>query len=76
MRTTITVPDPLLVEVKQLAAAQRTSVTAIVVESLHRYLADARSKRERAVTPLPTIKTAKPRRGIDLDDTSALLDLE
>ena len=76
MRTTVTVPDPLLVRVKQLAAARRTSVTAIVVESLDRYLASAYAETATSVEPLPTIKRAKPLPGVDLDDTSALWELE
>jgi hypothetical protein len=76
VRTTITVPDALLIEVKQLAAARRTSVTAIVVESLRRHLTHARREMKRTVATLPVLKQAKPRPGIDLDDTSALLDLD
>ena len=75
MRTTITVPDPLLVEIKQVAAAKHTSLTAIVVESLRRYLAEAREETPR-IDPLPIVRGAKPRRGVDLDDTSALLELD
>ena len=76
MRTTVTVPDPLLIRVKQLAAARRTSVTAIVVESLDRYLASAHAETTASIDPLPTIKRAKPLPGVNLDDTSALLELE
>ena len=76
MRTTVTLPDPLLVRVKQLAVARRTSVTAIVVESLDRYLAAARAEESQSVEPLPTLKRPKPLRGVNLDDTSALLDLD
>jgi hypothetical protein len=76
MRTTVTLPDPLLVRVKQLAAARRTSVTAIIVQSLDRYLADARDEGTAPIEPLPTIKRAKPLAGVNLDDTSALWELD
>lgn len=76
MRTTVTLPDPLLVRVKHLAAARRTSVTAIVVESLDRYLADVRDEATAKIEPLPTIQRAKPLAGVNLDDTSALWELE
>lgn len=78
MRTTVTLPDHLLVEAKRRAAETRTSLTAILTESLRMYLAqeyqtEAASKKN---SPLPVIKTARPRRGVNLNDTSALLDLD
>jgi hypothetical protein len=76
MRTTVTLPDPLLVQVKQLAASRRTTVNAIVVESLDRYLATARAESTASIDPLPIVKRAKPLPGVDLNDTSALLDLD
>ena len=77
MRTTISLPDHLLIEVKQLAAARRTSFTAIVEESVRAYLAAERSRgveRENRVE-LPLMDGGEPRSGVDLDDTSALWEL-
>jgi hypothetical protein len=44
-RTTILADDELLLEVKQLAARQGKTVTAIVHEALAAYVADYRSSR-------------------------------
>ena len=77
MRTTVTLPDHLLVQAKQLAAETRTSLTAILTESLRMYLAQEKQKRTRvSVSPLPVIEDARPCPGVNLDDTSALLELE
>jgi hypothetical protein len=78
MRTTVDLPDHLLVEAKQLAAARRIPLTRVLEESLRAYLAQERVREVEAV-PIPTLPVvagARPVRGIDLDDTSALLDLE
>lgn len=74
MRTTVTLPDPLLVRLKQVAAERHTSVTKLVVESVDRYLAEYRSRD--ADASLPTIPRARPVPGVDLNDTSALLDID
>ena len=77
MRTTIDVEDHLLLEAKQLAAARRTSLTAVLEDSLRAYLAEARSRKapSRRRT-LPVNTRSKPARGVDLNDTSKLLELE
>lgn len=78
MRTTVDLPDHLLVEAKQLAAARRIPLTRVLEESLRAYLAQERSNDAGAasIPALPVVRDARPVRGIDLDDTSALLDLE
>ena len=77
MRTTVTLPDHLLVQAKRLAAEKRTSLTEILTESLRLYLAqESQGKASKSVPPLPVVKDARPRRGVNLDDTSALLELE
>ena len=78
MRTTVDLPEHLLVEAKRLAAAKRLPLTRILEESLRAYLADERTRaRESGSVPaLPVLRNVKPARGIDLDDTSSLLDVE
>lgn len=78
MRTTITLPEHLLVEAKHLAAEQRTSLTRILEASLRAYLAQLRSapQPDDRVRPLPVIRNARPVKGVDLTDTSTLMDLE
>jgi hypothetical protein len=78
MRTTVDIPEHLLVEVKKLAASRRSSLTRIVEESLRIYLADARAKARKGTPPprLPVARDARLVRGVDLDDTSALWEVE
>jgi hypothetical protein len=77
MRTTVDLPDHLLVEAKRLAAERRIPLTRVLEESLRAYLAEERGReRVRAAPPLPVLRHVRPVRGIDLDDTSALLDIE
>ena len=75
MRTTIYLPDDLLAQAKKLAAESRTSVTALIEDALKERLA----RRKRSPKSLPLKLTIygegglQP--GVDLDDTSALLDV-
>lgn len=75
MRTTIDLPDHLLVETKKLAAERRIPVTRIVEESLRLYLVEQRMRAsEGEPAPLPVLRGPVPQ--VDLDDTSALWELE
>jgi hypothetical protein len=75
MRTTIYLPDDLLAQAKKLAAESRTSVTALIEDALKERL--ARRKRSPKSMPLKLTTYGKGglQPGVDLDDTSALLDL-
>ena len=74
MRTTVDLADHLLLRAKQLAAAERTTLTAILEDSLRAYLADAPQRRRKKVGRfrLPTADRGKPTASVDLNDTSAL----
>jgi hypothetical protein len=74
MRTTIDIPDHLLIAAKQKAAARNTSVTNLVVDSLRRYLAEE-NLRAPPSRDLPVIRDARPVDGVDLDDTSVLWEI-
>ncbi len=75
MRTTVDLPDHLLIEAKKLAAERHSSLTRIVEESLRSFLADQRlALADREPLPLPTLK--RPRPLIGLDDTSRLWELD
>jgi len=78
MRTTVDLPEHLLVQAKQLAASRRIPLTRILEDSLRAYLAEerARSRNGESVPALPVVRGARPVRGVDLDDTSALWDVE
>ena len=77
MRTTIDLPDDLLVEAKRLAAERRIPLTRILEESLRAYLVEerARAREPESTSELPVIRDVRPIPGIELDDTSALLDI-
>ncbi len=77
MRTTITLPDQLVIDAKQFAAEQRTSLTRVLEESLRRFLAEERNRAvdREELSPLPVIRQAVPVAGVDLDDTSSLWEL-
>jgi predicted transcriptional regulator len=78
MRTTIDLADHLLLRAKQLAAAERTTLTAILEDSLRAYLAATPSRRQRKAgrTQLPTADGGKPNAAMDLNDTSALWEIQ
>ena len=74
MRTTVSIDDQLLVEVKTVAAKSGRTLSAVVEDAIRQSL--ARRSVVRPV-PLPLVKHdgggLQP--GVDLDDSSALLDL-
>jgi len=74
MRTTVYLPDDLYARVKKLAAESQTTVTAIIEDSIRERLA----RRKKPVTGrirLTTFGAKGLQPGVDLDDTSALLEL-
>jgi len=75
MRTTINLPDQLLAQIKRLAAASRTTVTALVEDALREALSKRRGKRRRERVELTTYGKQGLQPGADVDDTAALLDL-
>ena len=77
MRTTVNIADHLLVEAKKLAASERTSLTAILEDSLRSYLAEHASGKPRRGDgrELPVSDAGPPVAGVDLNDTSDLLEL-
>lgn len=77
MRTTVDIADHLLIDAKKLAAAERTTLTAVLEDSLRMYLSSAhlRAKRRARRFSLPIADGGKPARGVDLRDTSALVEI-
>lgn len=74
MRTTVTIDDQLLIEVKTVAARSGKTLSAVIEDSLRQSLAkrgDARPSPLRLLTH----DGGGLQPGVDLDDTSALLDL-
>jgi hypothetical protein len=75
MRTTINLPDDLLAQLKKLAAASGTTVTALIQDALRESLARRRRPLRPPRVELPTFGTGGLQPGVDLDDSAALLDL-
>lgn len=76
MRTTIDLPDHLLVDAKKLAAERHVPLTRLLEESLRAYLSDQRLRAREEPAPLPVLTAPAPVAGVDLDDTSRLWELE
>lgn len=73
MRTTIRLPDELLAKARQHAARRGTTLNAVVEEALRAALARRDPRPE--PSPFPVHAGGRLQSGVDLDDTSALLDL-
>lgn len=73
MRTTVTIDDQLLVEVKTVAAQSGRTLSAVIEDALRASM--ARRAERVPIPPLPTISGGRLQPGVDLDDSAALLDL-
>jgi hypothetical protein len=75
MRTTINLPDDLILQAKKAALEADTTLTEIIGDALRQALAKRRQKNTRSDFKLITSGHGGLQPGVDLDDTSALLDL-
>ena len=77
MRTTINLPDDLIRQAKKAALEADTTLTEIIANALRVALANRSRKSGWTKTDLSpyTCGTGGVQPGVDLDDTSALLDL-
>jgi predicted transcriptional regulator len=77
VRTTIRLPDELLREAKAHAASTGRTLTAVIADALRRELHGAGDSvaRGRKQFRAHTVGGNGTRPGVDLDDTSGLLDL-
>ncbi len=74
VRTTITIDEHLLAEVRQVAAARRQTVSQVIEESVRASLL-RREPQGREQFELRTFHAGGYRSGVDLDDNAALLEL-
>jgi hypothetical protein len=72
MKTTLELPDELLIEAKKRAAEQRRPLRAIIEEGLRMALRRPETKRKKHVR-LITVKGGVPR-GLDLSSREAMYD--
>jgi len=75
MRTTINLPDELIQRAKKAALEADTTLTEIIENALRESLARKSQKKPRREFKLITSGHGGLQPGVDLDDTSALLDL-
>lgn len=76
MRTTVRLPDNLLLDAKRFAANSGSTLTALIERSLRETLARLRAPAPtRSPVRLTTCGGQGPRPGVDLDNSAALLDL-
>lgn len=76
MRTTVDLPEHLLIEVKKLAAQRRVPLTRLFEESVRLYLSEERWRGASTQVSLPVPLDPEPAPGVDLDDTSRLWELD
>lgn len=74
MRITILLDDQLLKSAKRLAHDTGTTLTAIIEDALRQILSRQAVKQPRNPVKLTTVSGRGVRPGVDLDDSSALLD--
>ena len=75
MRTTVRLDERLLAEAKKRAAETGRTLTAVLEDALRETLARRSTRVKRRPVRLKTVKGDGVRPGVDLDDTSSLLDL-
>ena len=75
MRTTVRLNPHLLAEAKKVAAETGRTLTAVIEDALRAAVATRRRARGRQRVKLTVVAGRGPRPGVDLDDTSALLDV-
>ena len=75
-RTTVRLPHSLLSQAKRKAAAEGRTLTALIEEGLHLVLAQRRAPKNKPVLPPVSKATGGPMPGINLDDSSALQELD
>jgi len=75
MRTTINLPDDLILQAKKAALEADTTLTEIIANALREALAKRRPKRAKHDFKINASGNGGLLPGVDLDDTSALLDI-
>jgi hypothetical protein len=75
VRTTINLPDELISQIKKLAAASHSTVTAVIEDALRETLARRRRTSRREQVILKTYGRRGLLPGVDIDDTASMLDL-
>jgi hypothetical protein len=75
MRTTVNLPDDLVLQAKKAALEADTTLTEIIANALREALGKRGNKKARRDFKVITSGSGGLLPGVDLDDTSALLDI-
>jgi hypothetical protein len=75
MRTTINLPDDLILQAKKAALEADTTLTEIIANALRETLAHRRQKGPKKKFKMSTYGKGGTFPGVDISDTSALLDI-
>jgi hypothetical protein len=75
MRTTIRLDEDLLSTAKQIAVETNRTLTAVIEDALRQHLAQQQGLISREPVRLKVVDGKGTLAGVDLDDTSSLLDL-
>ena len=75
MRTTVNIDDQLLGQAKKVALSSNSTLSALVETALREMLSKQRPKKGKTAVKLVTYKGNGLKRGVDLDDSAALLEL-
>lgn len=75
MRTTINLPDDLILQAKKAALEGKTTLTEVIAAAVREALVKRKKKTIAMEFKLTTYGKGGVGPGVDLDDTSALLDL-
>jgi len=73
--TTLRLSDALVRKAKLYARKNDLTLTAVMERALSTYLTEGQKRRSKKPFTLPTFGSGGPLPGVDLDDTSALLDI-
>ena len=75
MRTTVNLPDPLLVQARRRAAETGRTLTSFIADAVRESLARRRGDPSQPPVRLTTFGNSGLLPGVDLDDSAALEDL-
>jgi len=75
MRTTINLPDDLILQAKKAALEADTTLTEIIANALREALARRKQTAQKRKFKMITYGTGGTYPGVDISDTSALLDI-
>lgn len=72
--TTLRLSEALMKKAKAYARRHDLTLTTVMERALSEYLAEVRDKPSMAAVELPSFGRGGPQSGVNLDDTSALMD--